>query len=239
VLATVGKSNVLVAEYPQIAIVSTGDELVGVNEMPDKHQIRMSNVYAMQAALLEYGITATLHHINDEKLVLKQKLEKILQEHDAVLLSGGVSKGKLDFVPESLDELGVKKFFHKVKQRPGKPFWFGKSVDTVVFALPGNPVSTFMCFYRYIMPWLHKSFKQEFIPKRVQLASDYSFKPALTYLLQCNLKIDVNGQLMAEPNAGQGSGDLANLTGADGFLELPSDRIEFKKGEVFDFYEYR
>jgi len=154
VLATVGKSKVLVQKRLQVAIIATGDELVEIDKTPLPHQIRKSNVYNLQAHLSSKGFPSHIFHIVDDKNKLRKSLEKILKNHEVVVLSGGVSKGKLDFVPEILAELGVEKQFHFVKQRPGKPFWFGTYTNGVVFALPGNPNSTFVGLNRYVLPFL-------------------------------------------------------------------------------------
>jgi molybdopterin molybdotransferase len=154
-------------------------------------------------------------------------------------LSGGVSKGKFDYVPAVLEEIGVKKLFHRVNQRPGKPFWFGVSDKGVtVFALPGNPVSTYMCFYKYIRPWILKSMKVDAEACSAVLAKDFKGPQGLTYFLQVKVKIE-NGILMAYPDPGGGSGDFANLKNVSGFLELPEDRSTFGVGEVFPYIPFR
>jgi molybdopterin molybdotransferase len=107
-----------------------------------------------------------------------------------------------------------------------------------VFALPGNPVSTYMCFYRYIKPWLMKSLGTEQPLQQVVLAQNFSFKPALTYFLQVRVKNEMS-QLKAYPDAGGGSGDFANLKDVDGFIELPADVTDFKAGQVFRYYPFR
>jgi len=126
-----------------------------------------------------------------------------------------------------------------VRQRPGKPFWFGKKDKTTFFAYPGNPVSTFVSCLKYFVPWLAKSLETDFQHESFAiLAEDFPFQPELTYFLQVKI-VNTEGKLMAFPKAGNGSGDLANLSRNDGFLELPSHRTEFKKGEVFPLIQYR
>lgn len=126
VLATVGKNKVKVARNPKIAIISTGDELVNVDQTPEPYQIRKSNVHTLSALLQNENLEASIFHITDNKALLKSQITHLLNVFDVLMFSGAVSKGKFDFLPEVLDELGVEKYFHKVKQRPGKPFWFGK-----------------------------------------------------------------------------------------------------------------
>ncbi len=252
VLATVGKSTVKVAKQPSVLIISTGDELVEVAEQPKPYQIRKSNVYTLVSLLEDLNITAETKHITDDKEILKKKIEQFLIDYDVLLFSGAVSKGKFDYLPEVLGELGVEKKFHKVKQRPGKPFWFGhtvplgmseqsedKSKKTIVFAFPGNPVSTFVGCVKYFYPWYKKSVDVVFENhQKAILAEDFTFKPDLTYFLQVRLE-NKKGLLVAIPVMGNGSGDLANLANADAFLELPDDKDEFKTGEAFPLIAYR
>ena len=249
VLATVGKSEVLVAKQPKVMIISTGNELVEVSKTPEEHQIRRSNVFTLVSLLEKLHIKADTAHIIDDKSHLKTKIASYLQHYDVLLFSGAVSKGKYDFIPEVLDSLGVKKLFHKVKQRPGKPFWFGiketdsnsnkRNSNNVVFAFPGNPVSTFVNCLKYFYPWYCKSVGVDFENRKMAaLSEDFYFKPELTYFLQVKISNE-NGNLIATPVAGKGSGDLANLVEADAFLELPADRSNFTKGEVFPILSYR
>ncbi|HEY4194444.1 MAG TPA: hypothetical protein VGM63_02855, partial [Mucilaginibacter sp.] len=123
----------------------------------------------------------------------------------------------------------------KVSQRPGKPFWFGKhDTGVLVFAFPGNPVATFMCLHRYFLPWLNSS--QGLKPNPPVYAimeQDFTFKPALQYFLQVKIRFSEQGQILATPLEGNGSGDFANLADKDAFMELPMQQDEFKKGEVF------
>jgi molybdopterin molybdotransferase len=149
--------------------------------------------------------------------------------------------GKFDYVPEVLNSLSVQKLFHKVQQRPGKPFWFGKAREgALVFAFPGNPVSSFLCLYRYFIPWLNASLglKQEG-QIYASLGQDFDFSASLTYFLQVQLKINEEGQLVALPLEGHGSGDFANLANSQAFMELPSGVNHFKKGERYRIWSYK
>lgn len=264
VLATVGKATVKVAKIPKVMIVSTGDELVGVAEIPLAHQIRRSNVFTLVSLLEKLNIPSETAHITDDKPILKERIKTYLEEFDVLLFSGAVSKGKYDFLPEVLDELDVEKLFHKVAQRPGKPFWFGSAASlslvkqdeenyklrsykrtenkcqkkTIVFAFPGNPISTFVNCLAYFYPWYHKSVGFEQQEENAILAEDVTFKPSLTYFLQVKLSYRF-GHLIATPLAGNGSGDLASLVNTDAFIQLPAEQTEFKKGEVFPIVNYR
>jgi molybdopterin molybdotransferase len=237
-MASVGKSEVAVWSFPKTAIVSTGNELVGVNQTPLPHQIRQSNIYALQTAMNELHWPSTAFHEPDEMEQLRNSLSKILQDHAVIILTGGVSKGKFDFVPGVLNDLGIKKIFHSVSQRPGKPFWFGASEKHTVFALPGNPVSTYLCFYKYIKPWICKSAGIKERESWAILGQDFTFQFPLTYFLQVSV-VNEGGKLLAYPVPGGGSGDFANLKEVDGFLELPRDRDVFHSGEPFPFIPFR
>ena len=261
VLATVGKSTVKVAKQPKVMIVSTGDELVGVDEIPLEHQIRRSNVFTLVSLLERLKIPSETAHITDDKPILKEKIKSFLKNYDVLLFSGAVSKGKFDFLPEVFEELGVEKLFHKVAQRPGKPFFYGSATslclseqdvcqktdkhtenkiqkNTIVFGFPGNPISTFVNCLAYFYPWYYKSVGIEQQEENAILSEDVSFKPNLTYFLQVKLSYRF-GHLIATPISGNGSGDLASLVNTDAFIHLPTAKTEFKKGEVFPIIRYR
>ncbi|CAM1334405.1 molybdopterin molybdotransferase MoeA [Tenacibaculum aestuariivivum] len=255
VIATVGKSTVKVAKQPKVIIISTGDELVDVNENPLDYQIRKSNVYTLVSLLKELHIPSEIVHITDSKSILKEKISNYLQEYDVLLCSGAVSKGKFDFLPEVFTELGVNKLFHKVAQRPGKPFWFGriaslgiseqdlypelKKNDVIVFAFPGNPISTFVNCLVYFYDWYYKSIGNKEDKQFAVLSENIIFKPNLTYFLQVKLE-NVNAQILATPIKANGSGDLASLVNADGFIEIPAtEQINFKKGTIFPVIRYK
>lgn len=241
VAATIGKKHLTVGRYPKTVIISTGDELVDIEQTPLPHQIRKSNGSMLQSIFSRRGIAAEVQHLRDEYDLILRKLRRILAEYDLVVLSGGVSAGKFDFLPRAFKELEVKEHFHKVKQRPGKPLWFGESREgAVIFALPGNPVSAFSCAQKYILPWSDKSLHlPERKPIYAALSRDFTFKPNLTYFLQSKIISSPDGKMTAEPVTGNGSGDLANLANADGFLELPPGRDVYRAGEVFIFTPYR
>jgi len=241
VAATVGKSKVVVRKLPRVLIVSTGDELVEINATPAEHQIRRSNVFTLQTTLSAYHIKADTAHLNDDLKTIKTSIALYLQNYDAIIMSGGVSKGKFDFLPEALEALKVDKLFHKVLQRPGKPFWFGRHpLGTLVFALPGNPVSSFSCTHRYFIPWLKDNMG---LVNKAQptacLAGPIYFKPDLTYFAQVKLKYGTDGKLYAHPLEGNGSGDFANLVDADAFMELPRGKNDFKVGEAYTVFPFR
>jgi molybdopterin molybdotransferase len=239
IAATVGKSEVEVLKPPRVAIISTGDELVPIDQIPLAHQIRSSNASTIANALKDWRIYADQFHIVDDLEGTTRTLSQLINNYHILILSGGVSKGKFDYVPSAMQELQVKKEFHRIAQRPGKPFWFGSHPSgSLIFAFPGNPVSGFMCFTRYLRPWLNRAFQQEVNSIEAQLISDIKFEPRLTYFAQVRIHRDKD-LLVAQPVEGHGSGDLANLVDADGFMELPSDKNEFHQGERYPIYAYR
>lgn len=239
--ASVGYHQVLVSKNPSCAIISTGDELVEIDQAPLAHQIRRSNVYMIAASLEKFGIIGSVKHITDDYELLRAKISSLLQENDFIILSGGVSKGKFDFLPKVLEELAVQKLFHRISQRPGKPFWFGESsTGKLVFALPGNPVSSFMCNHNYIQPWLRKSLQTNDLDiEYAKLSKDIHFKPQLTYYPIVSLTHQNNGQLMAMPVNNNGSGDFASLTNGDGFLELPKGENIYPSDTCYKVIRYR
>lgn len=241
VAATIGKANLQVSRLPKCIIISTGDELVEVAEQPLPHQIRRSNVHRLLATLKSYGIQADTAHLIDELDQVTQKLEQLIEQYEILILSGGVSKGKFDFLPQALANLGVKKLFHKIKQRPGKPFWFGQAPNgCTIFALPGNPVSSFMCTQVYFTDWLRSCLGLEILSRPYGvLENDIHFKPDLTYFAQVKTHYDPTGKIWAKAVEGHGSGDLANLVDADAFIRLPKGKNLFEKGEVYPLYFYR
>jgi molybdopterin molybdotransferase len=238
--ASVGKAELLVKKLPRVMIISSGDELVDVADTPTDYQIRRSNNYTIKAVLKQHSLNANMLHIPDDAEVTRQQLQSCLQNYDVILLSGGISMGKFDYIPQALEDLQVQKLFHKVEQRPGKPFWFGRhSTGILVFAFPGNPVATFMCLHRYFLLWINATLG---LPKKppvyAVLDKDFTFMPQLKYFLQVKLNFNDKGSLMATPVEGNGSGDFANLADTDAFIELPSERSEFKQGEVYKVIKF-
>ncbi len=246
VAATIGAATVAVSRRPRVAVVGTGDELVPIPATPLPHQIRRSNALMLQVAAEAAGAIVETFHFDDDPAALRQGLPALLAGFDAVVLSGGVSKGKADFLPDVLRELGVEQLFHEVQQRPGKPFWFGRQPGgAVVFALPGNPVSTFVNFYRYAQPWLlavQQPAGTEAAssgPVPAVLTHDVAFRPALTHLLLVSLAPGPDGRLHATPERAGGSGDMASLLTSNGFLELPPEQEHFAAGSVWPVWRFR
>ncbi|WP_198664887.1 molybdopterin molybdotransferase MoeA [Lewinella sp. IMCC34191] len=238
VLATYGQATVTVRRWPLVAIASTGDEVVDVDREPQDHQIRSSNVHQLASLFRMAGIQPTLSHLGDDPAGGRHTLGRLIDDHDVVLLSGGVSKGKLDHIPNWLADAGIEKLFHRVAQRPGKPLWVGRNEDTMVFALPGNPASSLVGAVVYVGAWLRQQLGVPVENRRALLAEDVSFAPELTLFRSVQLE-HANGQITARPVTNSGSGDLVSLLETDGFLVLPADRTNFMASEPFPFVPLR
>ena len=211
IAATIGKSELSVFKKPAIAIFSTGDEIVGIHEKPQAHQIRSSNSVMLESVLKSHGFSTTVAHMKDEKSVVAKSLESALEKHEILLLSGGVSAGKKDFIPEVLAELGFKPLFHKISQKPGKPLYVGNRADgKLVFAFPGNPISTLTCFWIYFLPWL---LGNKLIQSTIPVVNLPASNPKLDQWLPVKIK---GGQ--AETLKNNGSGDLFHWKFADGLV---------------------
>ena len=233
VISSAGLTTVDVSRHPAIRIISTGDELVPAGETIEPHQIRMSNGPAMLAMLQQHGYPDCQHdHLVDRREILTERIAAHLAVADVVILSGGVSMGKADYVPEVLAELGVEVVFHKISQRPGKPMWFGTGPKgQAVFALPGNPVSALVCCRQYVIPALEKaSSAVPAPPEFASLADDVAFKPELTCFQPVRLISNTQGQLLAMPVNTNTSGDFAALSATDGYVELAKEQSHFPAG---------
>jgi molybdopterin molybdotransferase len=238
VLAEVGRVEVSVIDRPSLAILSTGNELVRSVEKPGPGQIRNSNGPLLVAAAKAAG--ATPHDLGiavDEPAALERAMSKGL-EHDVLLISGGVSAGVLDLVPGVLAKLGVEQVFHKVDLKPGKPLWFGVRAAggkrTLVFGLPGNPVSSLVCFELFVRPAigslcgrtdaaLHE-IQAELTTDFQQRSDRPTYHPAVL--------TNRGGRFTVETLRWQGSGDLRTLVAANALAYFPSGARRFAAGET-------
>ncbi len=241
IAAGAGMARLRVSAQPMIVAISTGNELVEPGEVIEPHQVRRSNAYGITASLRQHGFTRVADdHVRDEEVEIEKRLDFHLRTHDVLILSGGVSMGKLDLVPKVLARLGVSLVFHTIAQRPGKPMWFGVSQSgRVVFALPGNPVSTLVCLVRYVLPALRAAMGQAPAEApRIALTAPFEVTAPLAFYLPVRLRSDDWGRTSAEPRPTNGSGDFTALAGTDGFVELPPGPSTFPKGHVAKFYRW-
>ncbi len=155
-LATLGVAEVSVYPKPKVAILVTGNELVSPGQDLNYGQIYESNAIMLQSALANYGIEQSdVFRVKDDYESTREELRKMLSSYDVILCSGGISVGDYDFVGKALNELGTEELFYKIKQKPGKPLYFGKKNNALVFALPGNPAAALTCFNVYVIKALN------------------------------------------------------------------------------------
>ncbi len=237
VLASVGRSEVSVRRWPSALVVATGDELVEPGMPVAAHQIRMANDYAISGRLAGMGLTEVARiHLPDDPKAIAREMRGGLENYDLIILTGGVSRGRFDHIPAVLEQLGVKKTFHRVSQKPGKPMWFGIGPSgQPVFALPGNPVSALVCFHRYVEPALRAISDDVLPPRVVELATSLSFNNDLTRFVPVQLE---PGGTLAKPLELNTSGDFFALAGSSGFCELPADSRVFKAGTEVAFFPW-
>lgn len=240
IAASTGRGMLSVGREPRIAVISTGDELIGPDEPIEPWQIRRSNAYGVGAVLALHGYRQrTDDHVPDVQDTIRRTLAGHLASHDVLVLSGGVSAGKFDFIPTVLADLGVRRVFHKVAQRPGKPFWFGMGpAGQAVFALPGNPVSTIVCLVRYVLPALAQLSGATPAPTTLApLAVGFEARHGLTAFLPVDPVTSGprRGTLALHPT--QGSGDFTSLRGTAGFVEL-SPGSPHAPGDPVPFYTW-
>jgi molybdopterin molybdotransferase len=241
IVASAGYAQAQAYRSPRIALVSTGNELVEPGLPIEPWQIRRSNTYALQAALQQHGhARITDVHLADDLELLRTRLRTLLDDNEVLILSGGVSMGKFDFVPQVLTELNVRCVFHKIQQRPGKPMWFGVRDDgKAVYALPGNPVSTIMCLHRYVLPGLQHAMRAPLREiETIALASDARAHDELTVFMPIKLQRDADGITRALPRPTRGSGDFISLLGTDGFVELPPAKGMIAAGTVVPLFRW-
>lgn len=232
-LASVGRAEVQVWRRPQVAILSTGDEIVDIDHSPESFQIRNSNAWSLAAQVQRRGGEAKILPIAPDRLEQTRDLIRMGLESDMLLLSGGVSMGKHDLVEQALADLGVEIHITQVLIQPGKPLVFGMAGDKPVFGLPGNPISTmvtFELFGRMALERLAGRSTSTLPFVEARLAADFRHKPALTRFLPARLRGDYQDAVV-EPIQWQGSGDLASIAKADCFLVASAGRPSWRAGE--------
>ena len=236
-LAVTGHAKLEVYKLPIIAIVSTGNEIVAVESVIQPHQIRDSNVHTLKNSLLNYCISAIQTAlIVDDKIALKNTISELLNT-DIIIISGGVSKGDADYVPEILKYLGVIEIFHRVSIKPGNPLWFGKMPNGgVVFGLPGNPISVQVGYKVFIESFIRKCFDMEPIePLFLPLLGEKSKKSNFTEYFPCKLTHE-NKKSGLAINKMNTSGDISTTNNSDGIAIHPSEIQTIEKGEFVEFY---
>lgn len=246
VLATCGVTSVEVIRSPSVAVLATGSELVGIDTQPLEHQIRESNRWTLRAELAGWGFPPRVHDsVADDPAAIADRIAVLLEANDVLVLSGAVSRGVYDSIPAILERLGVEIRFHGVYQRPGKPFLFGTTGRSVVFALPGNPVSSLVTLRRYLIPALVRfgfgrcasagcdSVDLAAAGLDAVLDEEISFAHPLTYfpaVRRVSPATEAGEPLRVRPIAGHGSGDFLQLAGSIGVVEMPPDIDSLPEG---------
>lgn len=228
-LAGIGVSKVKVIPPPKVCIILTGNELQEPGRMLAFGQVYEANSVMLRAVLGQFGITeVSVRRAEDDLHALQLILNEALSESDLVLLTGGVSVGDYDFVVAAAKNCGVKQAFHKIKQKPGKPLFFGTKYQKIVFGLPGNPASVLSCFYQYVLPALGKMLGKNLQLTHVDavLSHDYPKAPGLTHFLKgsCN-----NGRVTALH--AQESFRLHSFAQADCLIVLEESRGDYQAGD--------
>lgn len=236
VMATFGYDRVRIWKNPEIAVFATGDELVEIDQEPRPDQIRNSNAYCLIGQLKYMGLKPEyLGIVRDDKDALRRAMIRGLQK-DVLIITGGVSMGEYDYVKDVFGELGLEILFSKVAIKPGKPTVFARKGDTLIFGLPGNPISalvTFECFVRPALgslcgmaqPELHRM-KGELLDDMEQYSGRMAFFPAWVFWDESGLKV--------EPLRWKSSADIIGFTGANATFIFPRSRTHLKKGDIVE-----
>ena len=232
VLATVKAAQFAVFRRPRVAILSTGNELEGMDEPVDPNKIPNSNSYALMAQVQALGIEPVLLGIaRDDPLELEQYLKRGL-EYDVLLVSGGTSVGVHDYVRPTIEKLGVQMKFWRVAIRPGHPLAFGMTDKTAVFGLPGNPVSSMVCVEEFVAPALRCMMGNPRLYRRTvtaRVAHEVKFRPGRTEFIRVQLTRDEHGYI-ASATGTQSSGVLLSMARADGLMVVPANSTGLAAG---------
>jgi molybdopterin molybdotransferase len=238
ILSALGRSRVCVYPGPRIAFAATGEELVEPGQELQLGQIYNSNTYCLWSQIL--GAKARPHYlgaIRDNREDLRQKIGEGLR-HDILVLSGGVSMGQFDLVPEVLAELGVEIAFHRLRVRPGQPTLFGVRDNTLVFGLPGNPVATLYSFDQYVVPAI-RLFRRHPQPRPTKFQGELTravrTKEGSLYLVPCMTEWR-EGRYWLTPLKPHGSADIFSVSGADALALIPADVGHVDQGQTVTFH---
>ncbi len=233
-LASIGNTEVNVYPLPRISIIITGNELQQPGQPLQYGQVYESNSFALKSALQQLNIHNTDVLLADDTLeILSDKLSSALHQSDVVLLTGGASVGDYDFVLQAAAACGVETIFHKIKQRPGKPLFFGKKENKLVFGLPGNPASVITCFYEYVAPALALLSNKTFSLQKLNVPLTKPFKKAagLTHFL----KGFYDGKTVTALHA-QESYRLSSFANANCLIQVNEEVTECKEGEPVEIH---
>jgi molybdopterin molybdotransferase len=236
VMAAFGLERVRVVRRPRVALLATGDELVDVSVEPGPGQIRNSNAWSLASQLRTLGIEPEILGVaRDDRGDLSERIASGLAR-DVLILSGGVSMGDYDLVPEVLQELGLAIVFSRVAMKPGKPTLFARKGDRLVFGLPGNPVSTFVAFENFVRPALGRlcGYRAPELPcVRGELLRDMTQVPGRTAYLPARTRCTA-GRWTVDPLRLRGSADIIGFSRADSLIIFPSELDRLKQGDTVE-----
>lgn len=226
-LSSLGLTTLEVIRKPSVAIIITGNELVNPGTALLPGQVYESNSFSLKACLQQLQVhDVTVYYAKDDLAQTKDAIAKALEKAELVLLTGGVSVGDYDYVAEACSQLAVQMHIHGVKQRPGKPLYFGTKDQVPVFGLPGNPASVLSCFYQYVIPLIGKmTGYNSRRPLKALLDADFEKKPALTFFLK---GYHAAGKVSVQQR--QASFQLRAFAGANCWIELPEEQSYFTAG---------
>jgi molybdopterin molybdotransferase len=229
-IAMVGNWQPLVSIKPKVGIISTGDEIVEPYAKPNESQIRNTNAYQLLFQVEKFGCIPNYYGIvKDKEEEILSALKKAKEENDLIILTGGVSMGEFDLIPESLKKVGFNLLFEKVQQQPGKPTVFGKDESKFVFGMPGNPVSSFIVFEFFAKQLLAGMMGLKTFYKELNLELGQSYKRKRSERLgRIPVKINDNGKVI--PVEYHGSAHINSLVDADGIISIPIGVVELKEG---------
>ncbi len=237
-LATLGYPEVAVYSKPKVSLIVTGDELQPVTASLQVGQIYESNSYALTASLNAIGITPyQVLRVKDDRDDLTEAFRSLIDSSDIVISVGGVSVGEFDFVKDVVEKLGARSIFYKVAMKPGKPNYFGIKGSTLIFGLPGNPVSamvSFRMFPRLAISRMMGLIEDERICLSAQLTTDLKKKPGRLSLIRGIVKHEKTGVMVVTPATGQGSHMMSGLTQANCLIHFPKDEERLDKGSQVD-----
>lgn len=234
-IAGLGIAAVKVFRAPSVGIINTGRELTSPGQALEAGKIYESNSFSLNAALRELNIRPQfILCVGDDEKQTTEIIRERINICDVLIISGGVSVGDHDHVEKALHQCGVQKIFHKVKQKPGKPLYFGKKDRKLFFGLPGNPAAVLTCYYEYVLPCLHQlmgmptsTHSKILLP----LQKAYSKKPGLTHFLKGN----INGNEVAVLPA-QDSYLMNSFAAANCIIQLEEEKTEFEKGTLVEVH---
>ena len=230
ILQSLGLTEVKILLPPKVAVIITGNELEKTGKPLQVGKIYESNSIVLKTVLKQMGIiTDIVEQVEDDITATQNAIEKALNQSHLVLISGGISVGDFDFVGQALEQIGVEKLFYRVKQKPGKPLFFGKYKQTLLFALPGNPASTLNCFYVFVYPLLQALMGRSssgLLRIKYPLADDFENTSDRALFLKAKIQ---NG--VVAPLTGQASSMIKTFAMANALVYIPLSKKKFKKGE--------